>query len=143
MTLFTNAADAKRFVTAGNAIFTLQSRKTGSRYTYRARAGKSDGDHPAPTFLQLLTGPDNTSDYTYLGVINNTGTFHLTRNSKLTMEAPSVRAAKFFCDIVLVGGKLPEALEVRHEGRCCRCNRLLTVPESVDRGIGPECWAKM
>ena len=30
-------------------------------------------------------------------------------------------------------------LEVWHEGRCGRCNRALTVPESIASGIGPEC----
>jgi len=27
--------------------------------------------------------------------------------------------------------------------RCRVCGRLLTVPESVDRGIGPVCWSAM
>ena len=25
-------------------------------------------------------------------------------------------------------------------GRCCCCGKLLTVPESVERGVGPVCW---
>ncbi|HUW44785.1 MAG TPA: DUF6011 domain-containing protein [Dehalococcoidia bacterium] len=29
------------------------------------------------------------------------------------------------------------------ETRCRVCGRLLTVPESVDRGIGPVCWARL
>jgi hypothetical protein len=37
-------------------------------------------------------------------------------------------------------GVLGRLLEVWHEGRCGRCGRALTVPESVERGIGPECW---
>ncbi|MBA7493288.1 hypothetical protein ES702_03846 [subsurface metagenome] len=24
--------------------------------------------------------------------------------------------------------------------RCRRCNKVLTVPESVERGYGPVCW---
>ena len=28
-------------------------------------------------------------------------------------------------------------------GRCGKCGRTLTDPESIDRGIGPECWSRM
>ena len=34
---------------------------------------------------------------------------------------------------------LPKTVEVWHEGICGRCGRKLTVPESVERGLGPEC----
>jgi hypothetical protein len=142
MNQFTSAPDAKRFVTAGNAVFTLSSRKTGARYTYKVQAPKDDMTD-GRRFVKLLTGPDNMDDYTYLGMIDRSGEFRLTRASKLTLEAASVRAVKYFCDIVLVGEKIPDALEVRHEGRCGRCNRRLTVPESIDRGIGPECAGMM
>jgi hypothetical protein len=33
--------------------------------------------------------------------------------------------------------------KVHHEGRCGRCGRTLTVPESIESGIGPECAKKM
>lgn len=36
------------------------------------------------------------------------------------------------------GQDLPEC-EVWHEGRCGRCGRKLTVPESIETGIGPDC----
>jgi predicted metal-dependent hydrolase len=39
--------------------------------------------------------------------------------------------------------KLVESLcpgfNVHHEGKCGRCGRLLTVPSSIESGIGPEC----
>jgi hypothetical protein len=38
---------------------------------------------------------------------------------------------------------LPPDAEVMHEGRCACCGRPLTVPESIERGIGPDCWEKM
>lgn len=28
-------------------------------------------------------------------------------------------------------------------GRCGKCGRTLTDPESIERGIGPECWSRM
>jgi hypothetical protein len=35
-----------------------------------------------------------------------------------------------------------DKLEVWHEGRCGRCGRRLTVPESIESGLGPECATK-
>ena len=37
----------------------------------------------------------------------------------------------------------PPNFVVRHDGRCGRCGRQLTVPSSIDKGIGPECATKM
>lgn len=34
-------------------------------------------------------------------------------------------------------------LTIYHEGRCCKCGMPLTVPESIDSGIGPECKKTM
>jgi hypothetical protein len=39
--------------------------------------------------------------------------------------------------------ELHPQLIVHHENHCGRCGRTLTVPESVERGIGPDCLAKM
>ena len=38
--------------------------------------------------------------------------------------------------------RIPEHLEIFHEGRCCACGRKLTTPESILSGIGPECAKK-
>ena len=39
----------------------------------------------------------------------------------------------------LNGGTFPATFEFWHEGRCAACARRLTVPESIERGLGPEC----
>lgn len=132
--MFTNAKDAIEYALAGNAIVTLASRRSGSHYTFKVRAAKNANDL---FFVNLLTGPDNTADYTYLGTVR-AGSFGLTRKSRLTEDSIPVRAFRYFFEHA-TQGDLPPALEVRHEGRCGRCGRLLTVPESLDRGIGPEC----
>ena len=36
-------------------------------------------------------------------------------------------------------GLLPAEIEVWHEGACCYCGRKLTVPASIELGIGPDC----
>jgi hypothetical protein len=37
---------------------------------------------------------------------------------------------------------LPGSVDVLHSGRCGRCGRTLTTPDSIERGLGPECAHK-
>jgi len=133
--MFRSPKDAKDFALAGNAILTLRSTKTGAYYTYRIRAPKENGLKDNIRFVSLLSGPNNS---TYIGIIRN-DEFTLTRSSKLGRGTKPVAAFEFFTRKVLAKNTIPEGLEVRHEGYCGRCGRRLTVPESIDRGIGPEC----
>jgi Family of unknown function (DUF6011) len=136
----TTQSDVHSFVLAGDAILTLHSRKTDNHYTYRVREAKSGGIW----FVQLLTGPDNTNDYTYLGCLRGQPLeFALTKKSKLPMEATPIKAFRFMWRAVQTQGEMPKDIDVYHEGRCGKCGRKLTVPESLERGIGPECANKM
>lgn len=142
------------FVFAGNATFTLRSVKTGERFTYRVRlagAGKAADVEATKRkreafgtafFVSLLRGPSNEDDFAYLGLIDNRG-FHRTTKSRVGEDASSHKAFAFFFCRMQTGGAPCATLEVWHEGRCGRCGRKLTVPESVERGIGPECAGRM
>src|SRR5258708_38527897 len=144
---FATIQDAKDFALAGNAIITLQSLRTGAHFTYKIRAKDVAGEIKADYtpdriwFVSLLSGADNESDYQYLGLINKHREFRLTAKSRASANAPSVKAFEWFWHMVRDG--IPTELVVRHEGRCGRCGRTLTVPESIDRGIGPECAQKI
>lgn len=140
--MFTSAGDARAYALAGHATLTMSSLKTGARYTFkisRAR-NRETGELKDAWFVALLSGPDNEGDYQYVGLLN--GTFQLTARSKFTPDSVPVRAFQFFWKHVSAG-QMPPQMEVRHEGSCGRCGRKLTVPESIDRGIGPECASKM
>jgi uncharacterized protein DUF6011 len=139
---FQSIADAKAFALAGNAILTLQSLKTGVHFTFKVRQAKGElSDAPAQLwFVSLLSGADNESDYQYLGIIRD-GRFTRTAKSRISQDAPSHKAFAWFWNVQHNGDQ--GNLLVRHEGRCGRCGRTLTVPESIDAGIGPECASKM
>lgn len=150
---FAQAAQARQFILAGNAYFTLRSKKTGVRYTYRVNRAEEDqqqtmfqGRARGPRwFCALLSGPDNTADYTYLGMIEGNlehPTFRLTKKSKMTSESAPVRAISYAI-ANLAKNAIPDQLEIWHEGRCGRCGRTLTVPESIAAGLGPECASRV
>lgn len=129
----TDALAARTFIRGGNATFTLRSGKTGMRFTYKA-ALSDDG---SLYFVSVLTGPDNEADFRYLGIIRGDD-FMRTKKSTIGADAPS-HIAFVWTWRKLVQGELPNQLEIWHEGRCGRCGRKLTVPESVASGFGPEC----
>lgn len=121
------------FLFAGRAIFTLTSKRTGASYTYKIEAGRNA--FADRLFASVLTGPDNTSDYATLGMLGpDRLTVRSTRNSSIAADAPSAQALAWFLRNVTH----PD-VEVRHAGCCGRCGRLLTTPESIDRGLGPDC----
>lgn len=118
------------FFYAGNAIITVVSKRTGTRFTYGIKQSRSKEFY----FVNVLRGTDNTNDYNYLGVIYTDGKFHRTAASKVSETAPSMVAVKW-----LVGHLESDQVSVYHAGRCGRCRRRLTVPESILTGLGPEC----
>ena len=136
---------------AGHARFTLRNNKTGARYTYQVKAKKEElqaalakPDIDVTYFISLLRGADNQADYKYLGVLRKPGKFFLTSASRLPRTSPSVKALIWFLGVMSqerVG--LGKTLEFWHEGRCARCGRVLTVPESVLRGMGDDCAGRL
>lgn len=139
--MFKSADEARTYLLAGHATVTVSSQRTGARYTYRVTRAKDEQGQPKDLwFVGLLSGPDNEADYAYVGAIN--GTFKLTRKSRMSADSTPVKAFAYLYGN-LAAGRMPPEAEVRHEGHCGRCGRTLTVPESIDRGIGPECVHKM
>jgi len=134
------AEQIQQYCLAGNATITLLSQKTGQRFTYRFRKKEQTSGNPV-WFIGLLAGPDNQSSYKYIGYV--AGPQHRlqwSRKSCAGQDAPSWRALLWFWRSITETAAIPPMLEVWHEGKCGRCGRALTVPLSIERGIGPECW---
>jgi hypothetical protein len=141
-----NVPEIKALLRAGRAVFTLQSARTGTHFTYRISQGEPQvGRRPPyvrpPYFVSVLIAPEV---WGYLGVLacgaitDATWIVSATRATKVSEEAPSFKAVNWFLR-QLARGCLPESLVFRHEGRCGRCARALTTPASVDTGLGPDC----
>lgn len=126
--------DLQKFMFGGNATFTVVSKGSGTRYTFKVRQPKPDTPH----FVKVLTGSDNENDYAFLGTIFDRSTYKHSRKSSISETAPSARAFEWLFKH-LADPALESKVDVHHEGRCCRCGRKLTVPSSIESGIGPEC----
>jgi hypothetical protein len=89
----------------------------------------------------LLNGPDNTNSFVYIGIIKNGNQFLWTAKSRVGKDAPSIIGFTYVLN-ALVDNNM-RGFEVWHEGRCGRCGKPLTVPESIASGFGPDCIQKV
>lgn len=129
---------ALEFLFAGKAIFTVKSTKTGKHFTYKVSEPKTPKGNKQVHFISLLTGSDNESDYQYFATIFDKKAYMHGRRSRIGADAPGVVAFKYTLEHLLQGD-LDTRVQIFHEGRCCKCGRKLTHPESIESGIGPEC----
>lgn len=135
-----NAKDIRAFISAGRAVFTIQSVPTGKHYTYCVtRSTTRKGE----LFARVSIGDEA---YAYLGaVLLTSGKLVPTRASEHRAGAPSFDALAWFLRTLArtPHDQTPAQVIFRHEGKCGRCGRPLTHPESIDSGIGPDCAAKL
>ncbi len=131
-----------------NGYVTMLNPATGVWRTLRIRTFKKKGDYfDGARRVALLTGPDNGSDYLDIGFIVRRGPqagrlviYPSKRGNFVAGKSQYERLAA-----MLVNPEHYEGLgvEFRISGICRRCNRRLTVPESIDSGMGPECAKKV
>jgi hypothetical protein len=131
-----------QFIFAGNSTFTVLNSASGNRFTFKVSTSKNDDS--APFFVKVLRGNDNVNDYSYIGHIfkNKQDKFYHGKKSKVSSDAQSVQVASWLFSHLNNLDKF-ETIEIFHEGRCGKCGRKLTTPESVKSGIGPECAKRM
>lgn len=144
----------RRFILGGNAVFTLASKITNKHYTFKVKSAPSDRSKDWSTenqnrhvfFVSLLTGGDNTASYSFIGTLfrREGGTFNYKHSTKSTVPV-SARSVQGFCWLwryIEISKDFSEQMYFWHEGKCARCGRRLTVPESIASGFGPECRGK-
>ena len=78
-------------------------------------------------------------------VFENDGqlTPRITRRSKVTADAQSWKVFSFLVKHVSAGTELPAKVKFLHQGKCGRCGRALTVPSSIESGLGPTCAGRI
>lgn len=144
------------YLFGGNATFTIVSKATGRRFTYRVKSAAKDRDQNWSTnnqnrnfyFVSVLTGGDNNSSYSYIGELiraepsGHRFNYRHGRKARLDTQALSVKGFMWFISQIEGHKEFEDRLEFWHEGSCGRCGRKLTVPSSIESGMGPECAGK-
>jgi len=134
--------DIISYVTGGNTTFTLYSTKIEKRYTYKIKVSRKNENL---FYVYVLYGQDNCNDYRFIGYFYRDN--FILRQSKFKTDDPDVifstdirfRMIEDFLQILCTEDELPETCLFYPSGRCARCGRMLTTPESIQTGFGPEC----
>lgn len=131
------------YMLAGKATFTVVSQKTHERRTFKVSRTPDFSESKKAWFVNVLTEGD---EYRFHGMIraneHDDLWFWRSNKSHYNHESVTGRAWNHVFDNVINGERMPPGVELWHEGRCGRCGRTLTVPESIRNGIGPECATK-
>lgn len=114
-----------------NGFYTLTF-PCGTHKTLRVHTQQT-GPFGGKRLVSLLIGPENTADYEVFAELTPAGVWVWQRFKT------DRRAAYPELLIQLAKGEKIEGHELHVSKRCLRCNRELTTPESLARGIGPEC----
>jgi hypothetical protein len=123
------------FIQAGRAVFTLGSVASGARFTYRVSKSTPTPQYPDVCFfVKFLTGGEGRDRWAYIGRINHRGEFTPSRHDNAHEHAKAILA--FSWAWRHLGHP---SMEFWHEGQCGKCGLPLTVPESIERGLGPNC----
>lgn len=121
-------------VATHNGIITIKSRSTGEHRTIRIHTQAADAKFAAgERVAEILSGPDNTSDYRGFAFVKSDGSVHLWKK---------YQDSDFYCWLARFlrhPERFLNKVEISFEGKCRRCNRDLTTPESAAAGIGPIC----
>ena len=123
------------FMYAGKAIITLLNTTLNTRITFKFKQAK---DATNVHFVSVKNGSDNEKSWSFIGTIFNTAAYAHSKKSSLSYDSIAAKTVIFLLDR-LKTNTLPVNLEIWHEGRCGCCGRLLTTPESILVGIGPNC----
>lgn len=160
------AGDSPTGMLRFNGTFTITS-PSGERRTFRVvsksrKAGERSDSRQVTRFAELLVGPDNENNYQAFAVVRrlDTGAHAVDLLDGRGGEWKRLqfvgrwfgidpRANDWQCyaatlaDLDAEGSTLAaRGFAVLVAGVCRRCNRKLTVPESILSGIGPECAGK-
>ena len=128
-------AAALPYILAGHGTITLVGKTTRYTFTFgMAKDGKDAAD--APIFARLLIAPE---EYAYLGFIKHG---RLIAGKKGHPNHPAFKALAWYLDKAAHQPHVAAQAECWHAGTCGRCGRELTVPASIENGLGPICAGK-
>lgn len=133
----------KTFIFQGKALFTLENKEKGTNITFKIQKLKRKRDQPEETrlFDVHVNAVNNLSQNSrFLGQVDR----------KMKTFKPHPRIDKTHIGIQTINwliekwGDLEKIeaggnLGMYHQGVCCKCGLTLTVPESIENGIGPQC----
>ena len=115
-----------------NGDHTLTNNRTTEHWTFSIRTQKETSRfHPGERLISVLAGPDNNASWRAIGVVEEGGINLFRRGSMMLITNILFDMLTGRCEFV--------DWELLSATTCIVCNRKLTTPTSIRRGIGPIC----
>lgn len=128
----------KDYITRGRAIFTVESSKLQKRYTYKI-IKYTNQENKTTYQCYRLYGPDNSKDYRFIGIFDK----ELLGFQPVRANDLPTRLLIGFLKIIYCQSVIPQSCRFYMSNKCAVCGRQLTTPESIRRGVGPECFRRL
>lgn len=140
-----NPEQFKELLLMNRFKFTLVSRKTATRFTYKISSWNTNNYRDKKSYtVAVLTGTDNDNHFQTIAYIHKEKDsmpqlHHAYR--RISKDAPSYKAFVWLFVNMLHTQKLSDSVIIYNSGKCAKCGRTLTDPLSIERGLGPECYS--
>jgi hypothetical protein len=124
-----NRSEFQTYAEGCHGSITARSLATGNHYTFKFRQSRGGA-----LLASILVDGDH---WFYLGVVDfPRRALRLTPKSRFSDASQAYLALRWLIQLAEFN---PAVVEVLHDGRCGRCGRPLTHPDSIQAGIGPIC----
>lgn len=131
---------SKAYLFAGRAVFTVSNAKTNEHFTFRVRQRASKFNPDQHVFFISIKDVAVQYGYAFLGMLNERdGSIKATGKAQYHPGQKPYDVAAWATKTVVAGKMIPDNYKIEHAGKCGRCGRALTDPESIKSGIGPDC----
>lgn len=138
-----NNKDALPFILAGKSEFTIQSNNTGKQFAFKMSKQKSTASYEDSSEFVYFVSVLQNEKSTYAGILlynSKTSLFEYRRGSKGKIEVSDIRIKSLLYILNSLNiGKYDINVTIYHCGKCGRCGKKLTTPESILTGLGPSC----
>lgn len=132
-----NCIDIRDYIHGGHGVVTLEA-PSGEYYTYCFKKPHAEDKFKEGTLFAYCI--EGKNQYNYVGMYD-LKSFRRTTHSDYEEDSPQFKGAKYIIYMSLKDFNTP--MKLYHEGVCCLCGKKLTKPESIERGIGPECFKRI
>lgn len=139
-TIKTNPIAETNFSGLMTGFYTIVFPAHNTHRTIKIFVGKY-GHFEGKILIAKMIGNDNMTSYKAIANISDNGKLCVWKKSGLD----SLQVASLAHALKLIMGDAPTYGReyAMRSSNCWKCNHLLTTPDSIERGIGPECAKKI
>lgn len=139
-----NPITLPRLFFAGRAVLTFFNPATDKHITIKVKQARDKNDRKVRLpifFVSISLLGDKEQGMIFAGTIfKDTMTYKMGSQVNPTSQLAGV--FRWLCKTVVDPTLLrTQGVTLLHEGRCCRCGLPLTNPQSIDRGLGDDCYS--